>query len=323
MTFSRRVILASPALLAGAGARAQGAYPDKPIRLVIPFVAGGGTSVIGRLFAQYMQPELGQPIVIDNRPGAGGNLAAEHVARSAPDGYTLFYGTLGILAINPALYRSVPFDPLRDFATITRITTAPNVLIVNPEVPAHSLQEFIALARGRPGQLNYGSGGSGTTTHLSGEMLKAMTGIEITHVPYRGDGPAIVDLLANRVQFMFGNLNGVTQLIQQRQVRALAITSAQRWATQPDIPTFDEQGVTGYEISGWSGLLAPAATPQPIVQKVHDAVQSALRQPLLRQRLGELGLEAIGDTPAEFTQALQQDIAKWREVVRVSGATVD
>lgn len=322
MLFSRRSFLAVPALAAGA-AQAQTTYPDKPVRLVIPFVAGGGTSVIGRLFAQYMQPELGQPLVIDNRPGAGGNLAAEHVARSAPDGYTLFYGTLGILAINPALYRTVPFDPLNDFSTITRITTAPNVLIVNPAVPATNLQEFIALARARPGQLNYGSGGSGTTTHLSGEMLKAMTGIEITHIPYRGDGPAIVDLLANRVQFMFGNLNGVTQLIQQGQVRPLAITSAQRWPSVPEIPTFDEQGVRGYEISGWSGLVAPAGTPEPIIRKVYDSVQFALRQAPLRQRLGELGLEAIGDTPAEFTKVIEQDLAKWREVVRVSGATVD
>lgn len=323
MLLSRRTLLAAPALIAGTAAQAQGTYPDKPVRLVIPFVAGGGTSVIGRLFAQYMTPELGQPIVIDNRPGAGGNLAAEHVARSTPDGYTIFYGTLGILAINPALYRTVPFDPLKDFATITRITTAPNVLIVNPAVPATNLQEFIALARARPGQLNYGSGGSGTTTHLSGEMLKAMTGIEITHIPYRGDGPAIVDLLANRVQFMFGNLNGVTQLIQQGQVRPLAITSAQRWPSVPDIPTFDEQGVKGYEISGWSGLVAPAGTPEPIIRKVYNSVQSALRQAPLRQRLGELGLEAIGDTPAEFTRVIEQDLAKWREVVRISGATVD
>lgn len=322
MLFSRRSFLAAPALIA-VTAQAQTPYPDKPIRLVIPFVAGGGTSVIGRLFAQYMTPELGQPIVIDNRPGAGGNLAAEHVARSAPDGYTIFYGTLGILAINPALYRTVPFDPLKDFATITRITTAPNVLIVHPDVPANNLQEFIALARARPGQLNYGSGGSGTTTHLSGEMLKAMTGINITHIPYRGDGPAIVDLLANRVQFMFGNLNGVTQLIQNRQVRPLAITSAQRWPSVPDIPTFDEQGVKGYEISGWSGLVAPAGTPEPIIRKIQDSVQVALRQPALKQRLDELGLQPIGDTPAEFTRVIEQDLAKWKEVVRVSGASVD
>ncbi len=319
MRLPRRTAL----LMAAAPAHAQAPYPDKPIRLVIPFAAGGGTSVIGRLFANGMGADLGVSFVVDNRPGAGGNLAAEHVARSAPDGYTIFYGTLGIMAINPALYRTVPFDPVRDFAPISRITTAPNVLIVHPDVPATNLQEFIALARARPGALNYGSGGAGTTTHLSGEMLRAMTGIDITHVPYRGDGPAIVDLLAGRVQFMFGNLNGVTALIQNRQVRPLAITSLDRWPTAPGIPTFNEQGVTGYEISGWSGLMAPAGTSPAIIERLHQSVLAALRTPLLRQRLEELGLEAIGDTPAEFSAAMQQDLAKWREVVRVSGATAD
>jgi len=323
MTLSRRhALAAAPAALLPAAAMAQ-AFPDKPIRLVIPFAAGGGTSVIGRLFATPMGVELGTSFVIDNRPGAGGNLAAEHVARSAPDGYTIFYGTLGIMAINPALYRSVPFHPVRDFAPISRITTGPNVLIVHPDVPANNLQEFIALARSRPGALNYGSGGAGTTTHLSGEMLRAMTGIDITHVPYRGDGPAIVDLLAGRVQFMFGNLSGVTQLIQNRQVRPLAITSRERWATAPNIPTFHEQGVTGYEISGWAGLLAPAGTPGPIIDRLHGAVLAALRTPTLRQRLDELGLEPIGDTPAQFASVIAQDLVTWQEVVRASGATVD
>ncbi|MBP0495067.1 Bug family tripartite tricarboxylate transporter substrate binding protein [Pararoseomonas indoligenes] len=324
MTLSRRsTLLAAPALLAPLAARAQGPYPDRPIRFIIPFAAGGGTSVIARIVTEPMAADLGKSFVIDNRPGAGGNVAAEVVAKSPPDGYTLFYGSLGILAINPSLYRSVPFDPIRDFTPISRMTTAPNVLVVHPDVPATNLQEFLALARARPGGINYGSGGSGTTTHLSGEMLKAMTGVEITHVPYRGDGPAVVDLLANRVQCMFGNLNGMAALIRQNQVRPIAITSLGRWPAAPDIPTFDEQGVKGYEISGWSGIVAPAGTPPAIIARLRDSMVAALKVPATRARLEELGLEPIGDTPEEFAAVLRQDLAKWREVVRASGATAD
>lgn len=324
MPFPRRpILLGGPFLLAASPLRAQGGFPDRPIRFVIPFAAGGGTSVIGRIVADGMAADLGRSLVIDNRPGAGGNVAAEFVAKSPADGYTLLYATVGIMAINPALYRTIPFDPIRDFAPITRMTTGPNVLVVHPDIPARSLQEFIALARARPGSLNYGSGGSGTTTHLSGEMLRAITGIDITHVPYRGDGPAIVDLLANRVQLMFGNLNGMAALLRNGQVRALAITSRERWPSAPEIPTFIEQGVPGYEVSGWSGLMAPAGTPQPILERLHRATTTALAQPATRMRLEELGLLPIGDTPDEFAAVLREDMRTWAEVVRVSGAKVD
>lgn len=319
----RALLLSLPALAFAGPLRAQTSYPDRPIRLIVPFVAGGGSSVIARLVSAQVAEILKGNIVVENRPGAGGNVAADYVARSTPDGYTIFNGSLGTQAINPNLYKNVSFDPIKDFAPITRVTTTPNVLVVHPDVPARTLQELIALARKEPGKLNYGSGGSGTTTHLSGEMLRAMTGINITHVPYRGDGPAIVDLLANRVQMMFGNLNGMTPLIRSKQVRPLAITSLKRWSTEPDIPTFDEQGVKGYDVEGWTGFLAPAGTPASVITALHDATVQALAQPKLRQQLADLGLNTIGDTPAEFKAAIVRDLAKWKEVVRISGATVE
>ncbi len=324
MTLDRRaLLLALPAALLAPHLRAQGVYPDKPIRLIVPFAPGGGASVIARLVAVNVAQILNANIIVENRPGAGGNVAAEYVAHSPPDGYTIFNGSLGTQAIDPNLYKKVNFDPIKDFAPISRVTTTPNVLVVHPDVPAKNLQEFLALARKEPGKLNYGSGGSGTTTHLSGEMLRAMTGVDITHVPYKGDGPAVVDLLANRVQLMFGNLNGMMQLIETNRVRPLAITSLQRWPTVPTIPTFDEQGVKGYEVEGWNGWLAPAGTPPAIVTKLHDAIVTALALPKLREQFIQLGLQTIGDTPAAFKDAVVRDLAKWKEVVRISGATVD
>ncbi len=318
----RAFLLSLPALTLAGPLRAETGYPNRPIRLVVPFVAGGGASVIARLVSAQVAQILQGNIVVDNHPGAGGNVAAEYVARSPADGYTLFNGTLGTQSINPNLYKNVPFDPIKDFAPITRITNAPNVLVVHPSIPAHTLQDLIALARKEPGQLNYGSGGSGTTTHLSGEMLRAMTGINITHVPYRGDGPAIIDLLADRVQMMFGNLNGMMPLIKANQVRPLAITSLERWPTAPEIPTFNEQGVKGYDVEGWTGFLAPAGTPAPVIATLHDATVKALADPKLKQQLGELGLVTIGDTPAQFAAVIKQDLAKWKQVVETTGATV-
>lgn len=326
MTINRRTFVMGIPALAMAGpalSLAQGSFPDRPIRLIVPFVAGGGASVIARLISTVVAQDMNANIIVENRPGAGGNVATEYVARSAPDGYTILNGTLGTQAINPNLYKNVNFDPIKDFSPISRVTTTPNVLVVNPNVPAHTLQELLALAKQMPGKLNYGSGGSGTTTHLSGEMLRTMTGINIVHVPYRGDGPAIVDLLANRVQMMFGNLNGMTPLIQTQQVRPLAITSLQRWPTQPDIPTFDEQGVKGYEISGWTGWLAPAGTPQPVIDKLNKALRQALDNPSLQAQLKQLGLLTIGDTPEQFKQVEIADLAKWKKVVADSGASVD
>ncbi|OZI19231.1 hypothetical protein CAL26_16415 [Bordetella genomosp. 9] len=326
MTINRRTfVMGIPALAMARPALslAQGSFPDRPIRLIVPFVAGGGASVIARLISTVVAQDMNANIIVENRPGAGGNVATEYVARSAPDGYTILNGTLGTQAINPNLYKNVNFDPIKDFSPISRVTTTPNVLVVNPNVPAHTLQELLALAKQMPGKLNYGSGGSGTTTHLSGEMLRTMTGINIVHVPYRGDGPAIVDLLANRVQMMFGNLNGMTPLIQTKQVRPLAITSLQRWPTQPDIPTFDEQGVKGYEISGWTGWLAPAGTPQPVIDKLNKALRQALDNPSLQAQLKQLGLLTIGDTPEQFKQVEITDLAKWKKVVADSGASVD
>lgn len=319
----RTLLLAMPALAAAPYARAQRAYPDHPIRLIVPFAAGGGSSVIARLIAAVVAQNMDANIVVENRPGAGGNVAAEYVARSAPDGYTIFSGSLGTQAINPNLYKTVNFDPIKDFAPIARVTNTPNVLVVNPAVPATNLQEFLALARKEPGKLNYGSGGSGTTTHLSGEMLRTMTGINIAHVPYRGDGPAIVDLLANRVQLMFGNLNGMTPLIAAQKVRPLAITSLKRWPTEPNIPTFDEQGVKGYEVEGWTGWLAPAGTPDAVVQRLNKEIKRALADPKLLGQLTQLGLVPIGDSPKEFERVEIADLAKWKKVVADSGASVD
>ncbi len=304
-------------------ARAQQRWvPEKPVRVVVPFAAGGSTDVTARLVATALADRLGQPFVIDNRPGAGGNVAAEHVARSAPDGYTLFMATSGIVAANQALYRSLPFDALRDFAPITQVAFVPNLLVVNPGVPANTLAELVALARARPGQINYGSAGSGTSQHIAGALFAARANLELQHVPYRGGAPAVTDLVAGRIQMIFSPLVEVIAQVRANQLRPLAITTARRSALLPEIPTVAET-VPGFEVALWNSLIAPAGTPPAAIVRIAEEAAAALRTPDLRARLAEQGSEPVGSTPAEFAAFIRTEIPKWTEMVRLSGATAE
>lgn len=319
----RRSLLAGMAAVAAAPAVAQARWaPDKPVRVVVPFAAGGSTDVTARLVATALAERLGQPFLIDNRPGAGGNVAAEHVARSAPDGYTLFMATSGVVAANQALYRTLPFDPVRDFAPITQVAFVPNLLVVNPGVLANTMAELVALARTRPGQINYGSAGSGTSQHIAGALFATRANLELQHVPYRGGAPAVTDLVAGRIQMIFSPLVEVIAQVRANQLRPLAITTARRSDLLPEIPTVAET-VPGFEVALWNSLLAPTGTPPAAVARIAEEAGAALRTPELRARLAEQGSEPVGSTPAEFAAFIRTEIPKWTEMVRLSGATAE
>jgi tripartite-type tricarboxylate transporter receptor subunit TctC len=303
-------------------ALAQNWAPERPVRLVVPFAAGGSTDVTARLVAQALGERLGQPMVIDNRPGAGGNIAAEHVAHSAPDGYTLFMATSGIVAANQALYRSLPFDSLRDFTPVAQIAFIPNLLVVHPDVPARSLAELIALAKSRPGQLNYGSAGSGTSQHLAGALFAARAGVQVVHVPYRGGAPAVTDLIAGKIQMIMSPLVEVIAHVQAGRLRPLGVTTRHRSPLLPEVPTIAE-AMPGFEIALWNGLLAPSGTPPAIVARLATETAGVLRTPEMQRKLVEQGSEPVGSTPEEFATFIRTEIPKWTEIVRISGATAD
>ena len=298
-------------------------YPTKPIRLVVPFAAGGATDVLARLVGERLTASLGQQVVVDNRPGAGGNIGSDLVARAEPDGYTILMGAVGTHAINPSLYPKMPYDPVKDFAPVTLVASVPNVLVVNPEVPANSVQELIDLAKAKPGELNFASSGNGTSIHLSGELFKAMTGTDIVHVPYKGSGPAVTDLLGGQVQMMFDNMPSSLPHVKAGKLRALGVTSAKRSPALPEVPTIAEAGVPGYDATSWFGILAPAGTPEPVVTRLQGAIVQALGEPEMRQRMADLGAEPVGDTPAEFGQFIAAEIAKWAKVVNDAGVKLE
>ncbi|WP_370880634.1 tripartite tricarboxylate transporter substrate binding protein [Variovorax paradoxus] len=323
--FPRR--LALMAALAAAcfgplGAAAQNAYPDKPIRLLVPFAAGGTTSVLARSLADRMSKALGQPFIVDNRPGAGGNIAMEAVARSAPDGYTLLMGPIG-LAINPALYPKLNFDPVKDFAPIGLYGGVANILAVNAALPIHSVKELIAYAKANPGKLSQGSSGNGSSSHLAGEMFKASTGIDILHVPYKGGAPAMNDVLAGQTSMLFDQVPAVLPQVQGGRVRALAVTTAQRSSAAPDIPTMAESGVPGYDVNVWFGILAPAGTPAPVVTRLNTEMNKILQDPEFRASLTKMGVDPMPGTPAEFSAFLDKELQRWAQVVKSSGAKLD
>ncbi|HTP97662.1 MAG TPA: tripartite tricarboxylate transporter substrate binding protein [Burkholderiales bacterium] len=311
-------------LLAGAAlnpARAQ--YPVKPIRIVEPFPPGNATDIILRAFTPELGELLKQTFVIDPRPGAGGNIAADIVAKSTPDGYTLFIGTIGTHAINASLYSRLPYDPVRDFTPISLVATNPNALVVNLALPAHSVKELIALARARPGALNFGSSGSGTSVHLSGELFKTMAGVSMVHVPYKSATDALTDLMAGRLQLMFASLSSSVQFIRAGKLRALGVTSAERHASIPDVPTIAEAGLPGFEATAWFGILGPAGTPQPIVVRLNQAIVEVLKRKEVRERMSNAGVDAISSTPEHFAAYIKSELAKWDKVVRASGARAD
>jgi tripartite-type tricarboxylate transporter receptor subunit TctC len=318
----RGVLFGATFLLAAAGAHAE-TYPSKTIKMVVPFPAGGTTDVLARIIGQELTKAWGQQVIIDNRPGAGGNIGADVVAKSPADGYTLLMGTVGTHGINVSLYKKMPYDAVKDFAPITLVAAVPNLLVVHPSVPVNSVKELIAYAKANPTKLAYASSGNGTSIHLSAELFKTMTGVQMTHVPYKGSAPALTDLLGGQVQLMFDNMPTALPHAKAGKLRPLAVTTAKRSPAMPDLPTIAEAGVPGYEASSWFGVLAPAGTPKDVVTKLNKEIVRILALPEIKERLSGQGAEPVGDTPEQFAAHIKAEIAKWERVVKASGAQVD
>ena len=312
---------ALPALFATLAAAQT--YPTKSIRIVVPFPPGGATDMLARDVAQKLTEVWAQPVIVDNRPGAAGNIGSELVAKAAPDGYTLEMGTVGTHAINASLYAKMPYDHVKDFVPVILVASVPNVLVVNPAVPVNSVAELVAYAKANPGKLNFASSGAGTSIHLSGELFKTMAGVQMTHIPYKGSAPALQDLIGGQVQLMFDNLPPSLPQIKAGKLRALAVTSAARAPALPDVPTVAEAGLPGFEASSWFGLLAPAGTPPTIVARLNAEVAKWLATPEAKDKLSKQGANAAGGTPEDFVKHIATETAKWAKVVKESGAKVD
>jgi tripartite-type tricarboxylate transporter receptor subunit TctC len=301
---------------------AQG-YPAKAVRIVVPVATGGATDILTRALAQRLILAWGQQVLVDNRPGGGSNVGFEVAAKSPADGYTLLMAQPAF-TVNVSLYKKLAYDPLRDFTAITLAATGANVLVVHPSVPAYSLKDLIALAKTKPGQLNYASSGNGTTPHLSGELFNAMAGVKIVHIPYKGAGASVTDLLGGHVDLAFVSLSSVVPQLKAKRLRALAITSAKRSALMPELPTFAEAGLKGYEVTGWYGVVAPAGTPREVINRLHADITKTLAQDEIVQALNAFGLEpTASNSPEEFAAFLQSEISKWAKVVKASGARAD
>ena len=317
------VLLAALApLLSGAPASAA-EYPTRPVTLIVAFTPGGPSDVIARIIGRRIGEMLGQPFVIDNRPGAGGNIAAEAVANAAPDGHTLLMGNNSILATNASLYKKINYDPERDFIPIGLIGTQANILVVNPSVPASSMAELIALAKQKPRQLNYASSGHGAAAHLAGELFRSEAKVDIVHVAYKGAAPALQDVVAGHVQMMFATAASVVGLIKDGKVRPLAVTTSKRTALMPDLPTVAELGIPGFDATTWHGLVAPAGTSKEIIGALHHAMTTALNDPGVRKSLTDLGVDIVASSPKEFEAYIQSEIPKWAAVIKASGARLE
>jgi tripartite-type tricarboxylate transporter receptor subunit TctC len=301
-------------------AQAQ-AFPTKAITIIVPFSAGGTTDILARVLGQFISKDFGQPVIIDNRAGAGGNIGTQLVARAAPDGHTILMGTVGTHAINQSLYPKLAFDPIKDFAPLTRVALVPNLLVANPAQPFKTVKELTAYAKANPGKVTFGSSGSGTSIHLSGELFKQMAGVDIQHVAYKGSAPAVNDLLGNHIAIMFDNMPSAISHVKAGKLRPLAVTTAQRSPALPDVPTIAEAGVSGYEATSWFGLLAPAKTPAPVVAKLNASILKALADPDVKKKLLEQGAEPAGETPTQFAAFIASETVKWGKIVKQSGAT--
>ena len=331
VTFKRRLTLlagVAAALVAALPAVAQTTWPNKPVKIVVPFAPGGTTDILARAVAPELSKAFGQPFIVENRAGAGGNLGADVVAKSPGDGYTLLMGTVGTHGINKSLYAKMPFDPQKDFAPVTLVAGVPNVMVVNAEkakaMGINSVNDFIKYARANPGKLNMASSGNGTSIHLAGELFKSMSGTFMLHFPYRGSSPALLDLLAGNTDVMFDNLPSSMPHIKSGKLKALAVTSAQRSAVLPELPTIEEAaGLKGFEASSWFGLLAPAGTPADVVSRIQQETAKALNVPAIKEKLLAQGAIPSGNTPQEFAKFIDSEIKKWAQVVKVSGAKVD
>ena len=320
----RRIFLLALTLevpLLAAAAHAQTAWPTKQIRILVGYAAGGSTDVTARIVGQALSERLGQPVIIENRPGAAGNIAAEATAKADPDGYTLLMATSTTFATNPSLYKTLPFDVRTDFAPITVTAFIPNLLVVNPSVPSKDVPDFVAYLKANPDRLNFGSAGNGSSQHIAGELFNSLARVRMIHVPYRGGAPAVNDLLGGQVQVIFAPLVEVLQQVRADKVRALGITTTKRSPLLPDVPPIAET-LPGYEVRLWNGLVAPAKTPPEIIDRINRAAVAALRSPDLKAKLAEQGSEPVGDTPAEFKAFIESELVKWRRLVEISGATV-
>jgi tripartite-type tricarboxylate transporter receptor subunit TctC len=294
------------------------AYPSKPVKLILPFPPGGGTDILGRVIGERLAASLGQPVVVDNRGGAGGNLGAEAAAHAAPDGYTLLLAA-PTLAISPSLYAKLSYDPLKDLAPVSLVAAVPNVMVTHPSVPAHTLQEFIALAKAKPGELNFGSGGRGTSNHLGGELFNIVAGVKLVHVPYKGVNLAMNDVLAGNVQLVLIGIPAAAPQIRAGKLRALAVVAPRRSPALPDVPTAAEGGLPGFEVTTWYGILAPAGTPRPIIERLNAELGRIMHAPELQPRLAEMATEPRTSSPEEFAAYLREETTRWAEVIRKAG----
>jgi tripartite-type tricarboxylate transporter receptor subunit TctC len=306
--------VAHPALAADAAA-----FPSKPVRLIVPFTPGGSTDILARAIGQKLSESWRQPVVIENRPGAGGAIGMELAAKAPADGTTMVMGHIGTLAANPALYRSLSYDPVRDFAPVTLVAMVPNVLVVGPAIPSRSVAEFVALAKSKPGKLDYGSGGNGSAAHLAMEYFKLKAGVDLQHVPYKGTAPALTDLLGGQIAVILTGLPPALQHVKSGKLRILGVASRERLAAFPEIPTIAESGVPGFEATQWYGLLVPAATPKDIVAKIQRDTAAALRDPAVNERLASEGAEPVGNTPEQFGTFIRSEIELWGKVIRATG----
>ncbi len=319
-----KLAAAMPVLLtlAGGHAVAEQAYPTKPVRIIVPFTPGGAADIMTRALGERLRQQLGQPVLVENKPGAGTVIASDYVAKQAPDGYTLLMAASS-LGIAPSIYKNVAYDPVKDFAPVTLVASVVHVLEVNAKLPVKNVQELISYLKSNGKTLSYSSAGTGTSTHLEGELFKTMAGVELTHIPYKGSSPALTDLVGGNVQVMVDAYASSAPFIKSGSVRALAVTTAKRSATLPDLPTVAESGLPGYEAMPWLGLIAPAGTPPEVVKRVYAATQEALKDRALIEQFHALGLDIIGNTPAQFAAFIKQDAVKWAKVAKASGAQAD
>lgn len=309
-------VCAAVAATGMASAHAQ--YPERPVRIVVPLSAGGVTDTVARMVGEQLAKRLGQPFIVENKPGAGGAIGAEYVANAKPDGYTLIMGTVSSHAINPSVYKNLRYNNIKDFAPISLVAAGPNLLAVNPSVPAHNVTELIQWIKANPGKVSYGSTGTGTSTHLAAELFKQMTGVQMTHIPYKGSAPMMTDLVAGQVQLAFDNMPTALAQVKAGKLRAIAVTSPQRWPLEPKIPTVSET-LPGFQIVSWQGLFAPAKTPAPIVQKLSETVREILKEPQIVTRFRQLGTNPGGDTSAEFAAFVRSETQKWAHVAKAAG----
>ena len=324
MMHRRTLILALAAAAAVPGAQAQtAAWPNKPIRYIVPFAAGGTTDILARVVGEKLGIALGQTIVVENKAGQGGSAGAAELARAAPDGYTIGGGTISSHAINATLYDKLPYDPVTSFEPITMYVTLPNVLVVHPSVPANNVRELIALLKAQPDKHSFGSAGVGTSQHISGELFNTLAGVKMQHVPYRGSGPMIPELLGGTLLIAFDNITTVIQHIKAGKLRALAVTTAKRSGVAPEVPTMAESGLTGYELSSWQAVFAPAGTPKPIIERLYTEIGKILKMPDVAKRFSELGLDVSGMPPAELAALIKADVPRLGKVVKDSGATAN